>query len=210
MKTDDLIAALSRDAALTGAPAARRLTLALAFSAAIAFALLMLVVKPRPDLASAATTMLFDLKMVYVATLAISAIALLRAVQRPEGVLSPLLLIVPAALILFGLGHELATQAPAAFGPRLIGRNWALCLVAIPFLGAAPLAAILTAMTAAAPADPARAGAIAGFAAGAIAAVFYGMHCVDDSPLFVATWYTLAIGAMAVAGAAIGRRVLAW
>ncbi|WP_164209488.1 NrsF family protein, partial [Stenotrophomonas maltophilia] len=82
---------------------------------------------------------------VYVATLAISAIALLRAVQRPEGVLSPLLLIVPAALIVFGLGHELATQAPAAYGPRLIGRNWALCLVAIPFLGAAPLAAILTA-----------------------------------------------------------------
>ncbi|WP_163364559.1 NrsF family protein, partial [Escherichia coli] len=85
----------------------------------------------------------------------------------------------------------------------------ALCLVAIPFLGAAPLAAILTAMTTAAPADPARAGAIAGFTAGAIAAVFYGMHCVDDSPLFVATWYTLAIGAMAIAGAAIGRRVLA-
>ncbi|QCI65413.1 NrsF family protein [Phreatobacter stygius] len=210
MKTDDLIAALSRDATLTEAPASRRIALALVVSAVIAFALLMLVVKPRSDLAEAATTMLFDLKMVYVATLVVGAVALLRAAARPEGVLSPVLLLVPAALMLFGLGHELATQAPAAYGTRLVGRNWALCLVAIPFMAAAPLAAILAAMRAGAPADPTRAGAIAGFAAGAIAAVFYGLHCVDDSPLFVATWYTVAIGVMAAAGAAIGRRVLAW
>jgi hypothetical protein len=210
MKTDDLIMALARDARMTGTPAPRRLTMALAASAVIAFTLLMVVVKPRPDLAVAATTMLFDLKIAYVATLIVGAVAALRAASRPEGAPSKVLFVVPLALLIFGLGHELATQLPANYMPRLIGRNWALCLVAIPFLAAGPLAVILAAMTAAAPANPARAGAIAGFTAGSIAALFYGLHCVDDSPLFVATWYTIALAILSAAGAAIGRRVLVW
>ena len=210
MKTDDLIAALSRDATLTDQPIARRLALALAASAAIALALLILVIKPRPDLMLAATTLLFDLKMVLMATLAVAAVALLRAVARPEASLPRAVLILPAAMLVFGIGHELATQLPANYATRLVGRNWAFCLVAIPFMAIGPLALIMAAMRASAPASATRGGAIAGFAAGIVAAFFYGIHCVDDSPLFVVTWYTLAIGLITVLGAAIGRRVLAW
>ena len=54
------------------------------------------------------------------------------------------------------------------------------------------------------------AGAVAGLLAGALAATLYATHCVDDSPLFVALWYTPAIVLIVVLGAIIGRRLLRW
>ncbi len=56
---------------------------------------------------------------------------------------------------------------------------------------------------------PARAGAIAGLAAGALAATLYALHCPDDSPFFVATWYTIAISALTLVGALAGSRICA-
>jgi len=38
----------------------------------------------------------------------------------------------------------------------------------------------------------------------------YAAHCTDDSPLFVATWYTLAVTLLTVAGAFAGRRFARW
>jgi hypothetical protein len=46
--------------------------------------------------------------------------------------------------------------------------------------------------------------------AAALAATVYAAHCTDDSPLFVATWYSLAIAFVTVVGAVIGSRVLRW
>lgn len=210
MKTEDLIAALARDAKPAGLAPARQLTLALALAPVMALLLLVLVIKPRADLAAAAGTMLFELKILFVATLAVAAIALVRAAARPDGALPRKLMIVPALILLFGFGHEIATQPASLYMGRLVGRSWQLCLVGIPFMAAGPLAAILFALRSAAPADPTRAGAMAGFAAAAIAAVLYGLHCVDDSPFFVATWYSIAIGVTTAVGALLGRRLLAW
>jgi hypothetical protein len=41
-------------------------------------------------------------------------------------------------------------------------------------------------------------------------ATVFAMHCMEDSPLFVAIWYTLATGLMATAGRLIGRYALRW
>ena len=41
-----------------------------------------------------------------------------------------------------------------------------------------------------------------------LAATLYASHCTDDSPLFVATWYTLAVALVAAVGALVGSRVL--
>jgi hypothetical protein len=54
------------------------------------------------------------------------------------------------------------------------------------------------------------AGAVAGLAAGGIAATLYAAHCTDDSPLFVATWYTLAIAILTGTGAFAGRVFARW
>ena len=61
------------------------------------------------------------------------------------------------------------------------------------------------ALRAGAPEEPFFAGAVAGVAAAGIGASVYALHCPEDSPLFMAVWYSLAAFAMAVIGAASGR-----
>ena len=104
-----------------------------------------------------------------------------------------------------------APAVPAAeWGQRLVGTNAIFCLKTIPFLAVAPLVAALLALRQGAPEHPALAGAVAGLFAGAISAHLYATHCPDDLPLFVAAWYTLAIGIVAAIGAAAGERLLRW
>jgi hypothetical protein len=59
-----------------------------------------------------------------------------------------------------------------------------------------------------APARPALAGALAGLISAGFAATLYASNCTDDSPLFVATWYPIAIAMVSAAGALIGSRML--
>jgi hypothetical protein len=80
----------------------------------------------------------------------------------------------------------------------------------IPVLSLAPLAALLWALRRGAPLNPLRAGAIAGLIAGGIGAAWYASHCPDDSPLFVAVWYTIGISIATAIGAALGSRLLRW
>ncbi|MGB9109966.1 MAG: NrsF family protein, partial [Telluria sp.] len=54
------------------------------------------------------------------------------------------------------------------------------------------------------------AGAAAGLAAGATAALVYCLHCPEMSPAFVGVWYVLGIAVMALVGALVGPKVLAW
>jgi hypothetical protein len=40
------------------------------------------------------------------------------------------------------------------------------------------------------------------------AATLYASHCTDDSPLFVATWYTLSAALVTAVGALAGSKLL--
>jgi hypothetical protein len=91
---------------------------------------------------------------------------------------------------------------------RLVGNNSMVCLTAIPLLSLPLLAAALVGLRRGAPANPALAGALAGVLSAGLAATLYAAHCTDDSPLFVATWYTLATAAVAGIGALAGARLL--
>ena len=62
-------------------------------------------------------------------------------------------------------------------GPKTYRHQRNILPEAIPFLGLAPLVAILIALRNGAPEHPARAGAAAGLFAGAIGAALYAMHC---------------------------------
>lgn len=100
---------------------------------------------------------------------------------------------------------------PASAWPaRLVGSNGLVCLTFIPLLGLGPLALLLLALRHGAPSQPTLAGAVAGLAAGGIAATFYAAHCTDDSPLFVATWYTAAIAILVFLGWVGARRFVRW
>jgi hypothetical protein len=70
------------------------------------------------------------------------------------------------------------------------------------------LVAALTGLRQGAATRPALSGAVAGLMSGGLAATVYAAHCTDDSPLFVATWYSIGIAGLTVVGAAAGSRVL--
>ena len=119
-------------------------------------------------------------------------------------------LVVAPAFLSVAVLYELLAISPAHWAERLVGNYAGTCLIAIPLLSIVPLAALLIALRAGAPRIPASAGAVAGLLAGALSATLYATHCPDDSPLFVAVWYTLAVSLVTLAGALAGRRVLRW
>ncbi len=172
----------------------------------------MCVIGSRPDIDEAAETYRFLFKFVVTLTLAASAIALTLQVFRPEASLgrSLWLIALAPAMLLFAVLAELYVMPSAAWVPRLIGTNARFCLTLIPLLSIAPLALFLWALRQGAPSNPGLAGALAGLGAGGIAATLYASHCTDDSPLFVMTWYSLAIGLVTLVGYFAGRRWLAW
>lgn len=212
MRTDDLIEALVNDRAAGAAKPRLAVSCAVIGGALIAAILFMTVLGYRPDIAAAAATYRFLFKFVLTLTLAASAIWLVFMVIRPEAAPGLRLLALAAApiLLILAVVAELVVMPSSTWLARLIGKNWWFCMSVIPTLAIVPLLAFFVALRRAAPADPGLAGALAGLAAGGIAATLYASHCTDDSPLFVMTWYSLAIGLVTVIGYFAGRRWLAW
>lgn len=213
MKTGDLIRALAADAESRPAPPRRALALALIPGVAVALALLLSVLGLRPHILALLgqnPRLLFKLCLTFLLA-ALSGRFVLRLVQPGADLrgAAALLVLAPALLAAANI-VELLTVPAAEWGQRLIGSNAVHCLESIPFLAAAPLAAALLALRQGAPEHPALAGAGAGLFAGAIGAALYATHCPDDSPFFVAVWYSLAIAIVSAVGAVIGARILKW
>ncbi|RWM23650.1 NrsF family protein [Mesorhizobium sp.] len=212
MRTEDLIKALDADARSKAMPQDSAWWLAVAAAAVIAATVFWLTIGPRPDIMAAMHTMRFLAKFVFTIALGVSAFALIRALSTPGAstaraaawmAVAPLLVVVAVALELF------AVPSPE-WGRRLVGTNWYICLTFIPLIGIGPLAVFLAALRHGAPTRPMLAGTVAGLLAGGLSATFYAAHCFDDSPLFVATWYTLAIVILTALGAIGGRLFVRW
>lgn len=211
MKTDSLISVLAADAAGVVAPAMnRRLGAALAVAVPVSALLLLATIGVRPDIRDAIATWRFDLKLVLVAIAALLSAIICARAARPVATSSRMLLVPALALLAGAVVLELALTPVEGWIASLRGRNAALCLAAIPALSLPPLAALIVAMRGGAAAAPPVAGAASGALAAALGAWLYALHCVDDSPLFVATWYTLASLPVVALGAVIGRRALRW
>lgn len=211
MKTDELIRLLSQDAPVR-MRLGRALALAVAAGIVASAVLLLATVGLRDDLASAIGTVRVAFKIGMTLVLAIAAFGLVSRIGKPGVPLRPwaLALLLPLALMVVAVGVELLVVPQDAWAARLIGRNAAFCLFFIPVLSLAPLAGFLAALRNGAPENPGLAGAAAGLAAGAIGAALYAWHCPDDSPLFGAAWYTLAVTFVIAVGYAAGRRWLRW
>ena len=167
---------------------------------------------PRPDADAAMHTMRFDLKFVNALALALPALLLVARLSRPDakpGLLAAFLF-APLVLLAGAVIVELIVVPSDQWMSRLIGQNMRYCTTAIPLMAAPILAALIFALRAGAPRYPGWTGALAGAASAGLAAFLYASHCPDDSPLFVATWYPLATGVCAAAGAWAGRRWLVW
>ena len=210
METDQLIRTLAADNAHRVRPVGFVLALALLAAAPVSVAMLFAGLGVRPDLMTAMSNPFFDLKFAVTLALAIPAIAISLHLSRPEASLRgwKWLLLIPVGLLLAGIASEMMMPQRLPMMTRLVGNNSRLCMTAIPLMSLPPLVAALIGLRHGAPARPAVAGAIAGLLSAGLAATLYASHCTDDSPLFVATWYTIATALVTAIGALAGSRVL--
>ena len=93
----------------------------------------------------------------------------------------------------------------------MMGQSNGQCVAFISLMSLPLLAASLWALRRGASTRPALSGALAGLLSGGAAAAVYAVHCTEDSPLFYAFWYVLAIlgatalGALSARGSCAGR-----
>jgi hypothetical protein len=210
MRTDDLIARLAADPRPRGLSPEPALVTALAAGAVVIAVAFFALIGPRPDFMAALQTWRFDYKFLVTIAVAVSAFVVLRTSLYPQGRPNYWLLLAGPALLALAVAIELATLPAAGWAMSATGKNWYKCLTIVPALGIAPLALTLLALRRGAPSHPGWAGFAAGILSGGLAATFYAANCTDDSPLFVATWYPIAILALGLAGAFLGRLVARW
>ena len=212
MKTNDLIRALSADKEPAGPVPGLALALAAAAGLVVSVLIFLWLVPIRPNLGEAMHSFPFMLKPVEMGILVVaSAIAVLRLAQ-PGASLGRVLWVaalVPAIMVA-ALGVEMASVPRVQWLDRLAGAHWYICVMNMVILSLPMLAALLAGLRFGAPTRPTLAGAGAGLLSGAVAASIYISHCPDDSPIFVAAWFTLAILIATAIGAMAGSRVLRW
>jgi hypothetical protein len=212
MKTDELIRALSADGVSPPFSIERRFVMTVLPGLLIAAGLFLVILGPRPDAATAIGSIRFDFKFVITLLLAACAGSLVLRLVRPAAAMTPALVALASVpIVLFaGVLAELVAVPPSLWETRLVGENALVCMMCIPLFALPVLAAALYALRAGAPTRPALAGITAGLFAGGLGGALYAAHCPDDSPLFVATWYSIGILAVALVGGLLGRRFLRW
>lgn len=213
MKTEDLIAELAAEPAPPrGASLERRAGLGVLAGGAVTLVLFFAVLGVRPALGMHLADPVTLAKTVLPLLLgALTGLATLHA-ARPGAALgwpARLAIAVPAAaagLFVWAFG----TTDPGVRMVLFLGHSIPVCLPTIPVLALPILSGLIVALRRGAPTRPAVCGALAGLAAGGMATTAYSLFCTEDSPLFYATWYSLAILATAGLGAWAGRRFLRW
>jgi hypothetical protein len=212
LKTHDFIDALAVDAGTRPAQFGR------AFRAGIAIAVLLgaiafwVLLGPRPDFGAAMETVRFPFKFVVTSLFGAAAAALALRLSRPGDAVGAARWAIFAAPVLLATAVliELVVMPRDTWMARMIGTHALICLTYVPIISALPLLTVLFVLRNGAPRSPTATGAAAGLLAGAVGTTFYAAQCPDDSPLFVAVWYPLAIAMVACAGAALGSRILRW
>jgi hypothetical protein len=210
MDTDQLIRTLAADNAHRDRPVGFALMLALLAAAPVSLLMFFAEFGVRPDIIVAMRNPFFDLKFAVTLALAMAAIAVSLHLSRPEASLRGFgwLLLAPVGILAAAIGGEMMMPQRLPMMTRLVGKNSWVCMTVIPLLSLPILAGVLIGLRRGAPSQPAVAGAIAGLLSAGLAATLYASHCTDDSPLFVATWYTLATALVTAVGALAGAKLL--
>ncbi|WP_404373644.1 NrsF family protein [Sphingomonas sp. MMS24-J45] len=167
----------------------------------------------RPDLSHALYGSMIWIKWAYTLSIGMLAALGVAVIARPErralGWLWLALLLPVGLLAALAVAQVMAT--PRDGWPMLwLGHSWQRCSISVVLLALPIFVATLRALRSLAPTRLRLAGAMAGLAAGGIAATLYGVHCPETAAPFVLTWYSLGIVAAMAIGAMIGPRALRW
>jgi len=213
VRTPELIDILAADTqAVAPGAAPRWLAMAAAGGAAIALMLVLMWLKPRPDLASAMHGGFFWTKAGYTAALGVAGFWATERLARPGGPWRSAA--VMGLVVLAGFGFMAVMQfAPMDGAARMAamrGVSWTVCTRNIVVLAAPMTLICLLVLRQLAPIRPMLAGFAAGAFAGGVAATVYGLHCPEATFIFVGLWYTLGVVVSGLIGAALGRFLLRW
>jgi hypothetical protein len=213
MKTDALIEMLASAAGpIAPGYAIRRFAIAVVVGTACAAVLMATMLGARHDIAQAVLLPMFWVKLAFVASLAGLGIVgawRLSMPARRSGTIARAIAGVVAALWTVG-GVALAQSAPQARPALLLGSTWTSCPWLIAGLSVPVFVAVAWAMKGMAPTHLHRAGAMAGFASGALAAFVYSIHCPELGAPFLGIWYVAGIAIPAGVGALLGERLFRW
>ena len=213
MKTGDFVSMLATgtDAVDAGAPA-RRFLIAVGAGALVAMLLMVLWLDVRTTLARDALLPMFWVKEAFCAALVAAGLIAVTRLARPGAALAWVRPLAAAPILTMWLLAVvvLAAAAPADRTDLIRGISWTECPYNIAVLSVPAFAAILWALKGLAPTRLRLAGAAAGFAAGAIGALVYTLHCPELDAPFLAIWYVSGILIPAVVGACVGPRLLRW
>lgn len=213
MNTEDLIKHLSQDAQ---ARPVFRPALAVLISTIVALTLALILslvwLTPRADLLASLTAdnHVFFLKIAFALGIVFSALPIIRDLSVPGRRLGSWSLLALAPFAVIGILALNSSTSVHGAPHHADLASWVECLWQIPALSIPALAILLIAVRSLAPTNLRLIGAYIGLAAGGIGAVGYAFHCDDDSMVFIATFYSLAIFEMAVVGALLGPRFLRW
>ena len=213
MDTEALIAALAGETRPVPRHAVgRRLALGLAGGGAIALLGVVAVLGINPDLGRVMAAHGFWVKWGYSLSLGVLALVMVARLARPDAPVPPhLWLAAVPVLVVAVIGVvELALAPRSAWMGMWLGISWKKCPWIVLALSMPIFGGLLWSFRRLAPTRLRLAGATAGLAAGAFAAMLYCLHCPEMSAIFVLTWYTLGILLAASVGALLGPRLLRW
>lgn len=213
MKTDDLISLLARQpGARPAVRPLRDLTVASAAAVGSAFALMLLLLGPRPDLWAAMSHPLFQQKVVALGLLAALSTALAYRCGLPGRELGRwrTARLAPLLWLLVATGATLATAPEGGRVALFWSSSIMVCLIMVPVLSIVPALAFLWMLRRSAPTDPKRAALAVGWAAGGTGALAYALYCSADQPGYVMLWYGLAIAIVVALVRLLGARALRW
>ncbi len=212
MNTDELISGLVTDLSRPSASTRQVLPVLLPLSLVAALLSFKTGLHIRPDIWVALESWRYLAKFAVGGSVAVVGFSVLLRMARPEQAPSRSLPWLSLALLplLLAVAAEVIVLPPAEWGTKAIGFSPLSCISLIALISLLPLIASLAALRRGAPRSPTLAGAVAGFSASGSGAFIYALHCVDDSPLYVAIWYLGSIVAVTLLGAAGGRYILRW
>lgn len=211
MKTDRLIEFLAQGASTEPAPAiSGRLWMTASLGLLASLAIVMVLIGPLP--AEMFTTASPWIKLAYTLLLVAVAVWLTTGLAKPLARLAtPVTLLWLILLGMLGLGAWTLIQTPTndRFN-ALLGQTWLLCPWIVLLVSLPTLIALQRTVREFAPTHLRPAGFACGLLAGALGAAAYALACPENSPAFVAVWYTAGILLTALTGALSSRWLLRW
>jgi hypothetical protein len=212
MKTEDLIAVLSKDAAATPL---RPLRIGTALYGVIILcaAVFLAFAGIRDGLGAAFADPVVGSKTFLPFALCIAGVAAVLRLMRPESngqirLLVPALIALAAGVVLVAGGF--VAQPSEVWFAELTAVSATECLGFIMLISVPALALSFGLLGQGASTRPALSGAVLGCAVSAGVTAGYSLYCVQDNPVFFVIWYGMANMIVTAIGALAGSRLLRW